>query len=49
MPRRPRRLIEGGIYHVYKRSASGEEIFSDPETAISFLNLLCETKECDGS
>ena len=48
MPRRPRRLIEGGIYHVYNRSASGEEIFSDPETAISFLNLVRQTKDRDG-
>ncbi len=48
MPRRPRRLIEGGIYHVYNRAASGEEIFSDLETAIGFLDLVREVKERDG-
>ena len=48
MPRRPRQLIEGGIYHVYNRAASGEEIFSDPETAIGFLDLVREVKQRDG-
>lgn len=48
MPRRPRQLIEGGIYHVYNRAASGEEIFSDPETAIGFLDLVHEVKQRDG-
>ena len=48
MPRQPRRLIEGGIYHVYNRAASGEEIFSDLETAIGFLDLVREVKERDG-
>ena len=47
MPRRPRELIEGGIYHVYNRAASGEEIFSDPETAIEFLDLVSEVKQRD--
>jgi len=48
MPRRPRRFIEGWIYHVYNRAASGEEVFSDPNTAIGFLDLLREIKERDG-
>ena len=48
MPRRPRELIEGGIYHVYNRAASGEDIFSDPETAIEFLDLVSEVKQRDG-
>ncbi len=38
MPRRSRQFIEGGIYHVYNRVASGEEIFSEPETAVGFLD-----------
>jgi len=28
MPRRPRVLIEGGVYHVYSRVASGEQVFA---------------------
>ena len=36
MPRAPRVLIEGGLYHVYNRFARGEEIFADPEEAIEF-------------
>ena len=48
MPRRPRLLIEDGIYHVYNRAASEEEIFSDPEIALGFLVLVREIKERDG-
>ncbi len=47
MPRAPRILIEGGLYHVYNRFARGEEVFGDPEEAISFLDLLRELKERD--
>jgi putative transposase len=47
MPRRPRLLIEGGIYHVYNRAASGEHVFSDPEIAIDFLDLVHEVKQRD--
>ena len=46
MPRRPRRIVEGGIYHVYNRAASGEAIFSDPETAIGFLELEKGARHC---
>jgi REP element-mobilizing transposase RayT len=48
MPRRPRQFIEGGIYHVYNRVASGEEIFSEPEVAVGFLDLVREVRERDG-
>ena len=48
MPRRPRELIEGGVYHVYNRVASGEEVFSDPEEAIRFVELLAKVKARDG-
>jgi len=34
MPRAPRVLIEGGLYHLYNRFASAEEVFADPEEAI---------------
>jgi putative transposase len=47
MPRAPRILIEGGLYHAYNRFARGEEVFSDPEEAIAFLDLLRELKQRD--
>jgi len=47
MPRAPRILVEGGLYHVYNRFARGEEIFSDPEEAIEFLDLLRDLKQRD--
>lgn len=47
MPRAPRNLIEGGLYHVYNRFARGEEIFSDAEEAIEFLDLLRDLKQRD--
>ena len=31
MPRSLRVFVEGGIYHVYNRFASGESVFADPE------------------
>jgi len=45
MPRRARQLIEGGIYHVYNRVASGEDIFANPETAVGFMEQLREVKD----
>ena len=40
MPRTPRVFVEGGIYHVYNRFASGEAIFADPEVARDFIDLV---------
>ncbi len=40
MPRRSRILIEGGLHHVYNRFARGESVFTDPEEAIAFVDLL---------
>ncbi|MCD4748009.1 MAG: transposase [Thermoanaerobaculales bacterium] len=48
MPRAPRILIEGGLYHVYNRFARGEEVFAESEEAIEFLDLLRELKKRDG-
>jgi REP element-mobilizing transposase RayT len=48
MVRRPRVEIEGGLYHVYNRVASGEPIFSDPEEVVEFVETLRETKIRDG-
>jgi sulfite reductase beta subunit-like hemoprotein len=39
VPRRERRLVEGGLYHVYTRCARGEEVFSDPEEAVSLVDV----------
>jgi REP element-mobilizing transposase RayT len=46
--RRARVEIEGGLYHVYNRVASGEPIFSDPEEAVEFIETIRETKTRDG-
>ncbi len=40
MPWTPRLFVEGGIYHVYNRFASGEGVFADPEAAVDFVELL---------
>ena len=48
MPRRPRLLIEGGLYHVYNRCARGEPVFGDPQEAIEFVELIRAVKERDG-
>jgi hypothetical protein len=48
MPRAPRILVEGGLYHVYNRFARGEEVFSDPQEAIEFLGLFRDLKQRDG-
>ena len=48
VPRRPRILIEGGLYHVYNRFARGERVFADLEEAIAFVDLLRDVKQRDG-
>lgn len=48
MVRRRRIEIEGGLYHVYNRVASGEPVFSDPEEAVEFIEIVRETKKRDG-
>ncbi len=48
MPRRARVLIEGGVYHVYNRVASGEPVFADPDEAIRFIDLIRKVKARDG-
>ncbi len=48
MPRRPRVLIEGGLYHVYNRFARGEAIFADPREVGNFLDIFREVKKRDG-
>jgi REP element-mobilizing transposase RayT len=41
-------FVEGGIYHVYNRFASGEDVFADPEAAQDFVELLRFVKKRDG-
>jgi len=48
MPRSLRVSVEGGIYHVYNRFASGEPVFADPEEALEFIELLRYVKQRDG-
>ena len=48
MARKPRVFIEGGVYHVYNRVASGEEIFADPEETRGLLDLIRLVKQRDG-
>ena len=48
MPRSLRVFVEGGIYHVYNRFASGEPVFADPEEAREFIELLRYVKQRDG-
>jgi REP element-mobilizing transposase RayT len=48
MARRPRIVVEGGLYHVYNRVSSGEHIFADPEEAIEFIEIIRDIKKRDG-
>lgn len=48
MPRRPRVEVEGGVYHVYNRVASGEPVFSDPRVAIDFVERIRSVKTRHG-
>ena len=48
MPRSLRVFVEGGIYHVYNRFASGEPVFADREEAREFIELLRYVKQRDG-
>ena len=42
MPRKPRELIDGGIYHVFNRGNDRRQLFSEPEDYQCFLNHLEE-------
>jgi len=48
MPRRPRAFVEGGIYHLYNRFARGAELFSEPEEAIEFVEIVRKARDRDG-
>jgi len=40
MPRKPRELVEGGIYHVFNRGNDRRNLFGEEEDYQRFLNLL---------
>jgi len=46
--RRARVEIEGGLYHVYNRVSSGEQVFSDPNEAIELVETIRDVKRRDG-
>ena len=48
MPRTPRVVVEGAIYHVYNRFGSGEGVFRDEGEVARFLGLLRHVKRRDG-
>jgi len=48
MVRRARVEVEGGLYHVYNRIASGEPVFDDPEEVAEFIETIRKTKTRDG-
>lgn len=48
MPRRPRVLVEGALYHVYCRFRSGLRVFSETEAVEHFLGLLRDVRRRDG-
>jgi REP element-mobilizing transposase RayT len=48
VPRLPRIFVEGGIYHVYNRFARGANLFSEPEEAIQFVEILRKARDRDG-
>jgi hypothetical protein len=45
VPRSLRVFVEGGIYHVSNRFASGEPVFADPEEAREFIEFLRFVKQ----
>ena len=47
MPRRPRVVVEGGIYHVYNRFARGAEIFLEGDEGPRFLELVRTVRDRD--
>ena len=38
---------DGGIYHVYNRVAGGAELFTEPEEAIEFVEILRKARDRD--
>ena len=47
MPRKPRVLVDGGIYHVFSRVTRREQVFKDRKTAEVFVDQLARIKARD--
>jgi len=48
MPRLPRVVVEGAVYHVYNRFARSEPVFSQGDEAERFIELLRSVSRRDG-
>jgi REP element-mobilizing transposase RayT len=48
MPRRPRELVEGAVYHVYNRLAHGVEALARRKVAERFVSTLERVRDRDG-
>lgn len=48
MARSPRLFIPDAIYHVYCRTARGEMVFSNPDEANEFVDVLADVKRLHG-
>jgi REP element-mobilizing transposase RayT len=48
MVRKPRVVVEGGLYHVYNRFARGARIFDEGDEGERFLGLLRQVRDRDG-
>lgn len=48
MPRKPRIVLEGGLYHVYNRFARGAAIFDEGDEWERFFELLSTVRDRDG-
>lgn len=47
MPRRPRVVVEGAVYHVYNRFARGEAILASSDEAERFVELVRHVRDRD--
>jgi putative transposase len=47
MPRKPRVIVSGGMYHVYCRFARGQRVFAEEAQCRSFLELVREACQRD--
>jgi len=48
MPRKPRILVPGAVYHVYNRISSGERVFEGEEAAGELIDLIRDAANRDG-
>ncbi len=48
MPRRPREVIEGAVYHLYNRFARGEPIFASADDAERFVARVRQARDRGG-